>query len=50
MSICNHIHVLDSGELVDEGDPAHIKASEVVRHAYMGTQGEFGVDLEKAAL
>lgn len=50
LSICNHIHVLDSGELVDEGDPAHIRASEVVRHAYMGTQGEFGVDLEKAAL
>lgn len=50
LSICEHIHVLDSGELIDEGDPAHIRASEVVRHAYMGTQGDFGVDLAKAAL
>lgn len=50
LSLCEHIHVLDSGELIDGGDPAHIRSSEVVRHAYMGTQGEYGVDLEKAAL
>ncbi len=50
LSICDHIHVLDSGELIDEGDPAHIKASEIVRHAYMGTQGDLDISLETAAL
>ena len=40
LKICEHIHVLDSGELIDQGDPAHIKSSDKVLHAYMGTQAD----------
>jgi branched-chain amino acid transport system ATP-binding protein len=40
LNICDHIHVLDSGEIIDVGSPAAIKASEKVRHAYMGTQAD----------
>jgi branched-chain amino acid transport system ATP-binding protein len=40
LNICDHIHVLDSGETIEEGPPQAIKASEKVRHAYMGTQAE----------
>jgi branched-chain amino acid transport system ATP-binding protein len=40
LNICDHIHVLDSGEIIDVGSPASIKASEKVRHAYMGTQAD----------
>ena len=40
LNICDHIHVLDSGEIIEVGSPAQIKASEKVRHAYMGTQAE----------
>jgi branched-chain amino acid transport system ATP-binding protein len=39
LNICDHIHVLDSGEIIEAGAPFVIKASEKVRHAYMGTQG-----------
>lgn len=42
LNICDHIHVLDSGEIIEAGSPAAIKASEKVRHAYMGTQAEAG--------
>lgn len=42
LNICDHIHVLDSGEIIEEGPPAQIKSSEKVRHAYMGTQAEAG--------
>jgi branched-chain amino acid transport system ATP-binding protein len=42
LNICDHIHVLDSGEIIEEGAPAQIKTSEKVRHAYMGTQAEAG--------
>lgn len=42
LNICDHIHVLDSGEIIEDGAPAKIKASEKVRHAYMGTQAEAG--------
>ncbi len=38
LSICGHIHVLDSGELIESGTPKAISSSEKVRHAYMGTQ------------
>ena len=38
LNICDYIHVLDSGEVIEVGTPAVIKASEKVRHAYMGTQ------------
>jgi len=40
LSVCDHIHVLDSGEIIDSGSPDQIKASEKVRHAYMGTQAD----------
>ena len=40
LNICDHIHVLDSGEIIDVGSPAAIKSSEKVRHAYMGTQAD----------
>jgi branched-chain amino acid transport system ATP-binding protein len=40
LNICDHIHVLDSGEVIEVGPPAAIKASEKVRHAYMGTQAD----------
>ena len=40
LNICDHIHVLDSGEIIEVGPPSVIKASERVRHAYMGTQAE----------
>jgi branched-chain amino acid transport system ATP-binding protein len=42
LNICDHIHVLDSGEIIEDGAPAKIKASEKVRHAYMGTQADAG--------
>lgn len=40
LSVCSHIHVLDSGELIEAGPPKAISASEKVRHAYMGTQAD----------
>lgn len=40
LNICDFIHVLDSGEIIETGPPTAIKASEKVRHAYMGTQAE----------
>lgn len=40
LSICSHIHVLDSGEVIEAGSPSAIMASERVRHAYMGTQAD----------
>ena len=40
LTICDHIHVLDSGEVIEVGPPAAIKSSEKVRHAYMGTQAD----------
>jgi branched-chain amino acid transport system ATP-binding protein len=42
LNICDHIHVLDSGEIIEDGPPQQIKTSEKVRHAYMGTQAEAG--------
>jgi branched-chain amino acid transport system ATP-binding protein len=40
LTICDHIHVLDSGEVIEAGPPDAIRTSEKVRHAYMGTQAE----------
>lgn len=50
LEICDMIHVLDSGELIEAGDPAQIRASEKVRHAYMGTQGDVAQSVEEAIL
>ena len=40
LNVCDFINVLDSGEIIESGDPARIKKSEKVRHAYMGTQAD----------
>jgi len=40
LKTCNYIHVLDSGVIIEVGPPDVIKASEKVRHAYMGTEGQ----------
>ncbi len=40
LGLCDHIVVLDSGAVIETGPPAAIKASERVRHAYMGTAAE----------
>jgi branched-chain amino acid transport system ATP-binding protein len=42
LASCDPICVLDSGQVIEQGPPAAIKASEKVRHAYMGTQAEPG--------
>jgi len=36
MGICSYIYVLDFGQLVFEGTPAEVSASEEVRAAYLG--------------
>ena len=40
LGLCEHIVVLDSGAIIEEGDPAAIRGSEKVRHAYMGTAAD----------
>ena len=40
LDLCHHIVVLDSGAVIETGDPASIRASERVRHAYMGTAAD----------
>ena len=40
LGLCDHIVVLDSGAVIETGAPAAIRASEKVRHAYMGTAAE----------
>lgn len=40
LGLCDHIVVLDSGAVIEEGTPAEIRASEKVRHAYMGTAAQ----------
>ncbi|MFM2281763.1 MAG: hypothetical protein RLZZ444_3994, partial [Pseudomonadota bacterium] len=40
LSTCHEIYVLDSGAIIESGTPEAIKASEKVRHAYMGTQAD----------
>lgn len=40
LSLCDHIVVLDSGAVIEAGPPAQIRASEKVRHAYMGTAAD----------
>ncbi|GAA5108248.1 ABC transporter ATP-binding protein [Haloechinothrix salitolerans] len=38
MSICDYLYVLDFGEMIFEGTPAEVRASEVVRAAYLGSE------------
>ncbi len=40
LDLCHHIVVLDSGAVIETGTPAAIRASERVRHAYMGTAAD----------
>ena len=40
LGLCDHIVVLDSGVVIETGNPASIRNSEKVRHAYMGTAAE----------
>ncbi len=40
LDICGEIVVLDSGRVIEAGPPAAIRASEKVRHAYMGTAAD----------
>jgi branched-chain amino acid transport system ATP-binding protein len=40
LELCDHIVVLDSGAVIETGPPAEIRASDKVRHAYMGTAAE----------
>jgi ABC-type branched-subunit amino acid transport system ATPase component len=45
LDICEHIYVLDFGELVFEGGPAEVTASPIVKSAYLGdTEVEAVVD------
>jgi len=38
MSVCGYLSVLDFGELIFEGTPAEVRASDVVRAAYLGSE------------
>jgi ABC-type branched-subunit amino acid transport system ATPase component len=38
MRICSYLYVLDFGQLIFEGTPEQVRASEVVRSAYLGTE------------
>jgi branched-chain amino acid transport system ATP-binding protein len=40
--------VLDSGQVIESGDPRAIRRSERVRHAYMGTAAHVHAGLESA--
>ncbi len=40
LNLCDPIVVLDSGMIIETGDPAAIRRSEKVRHAYMGTAAD----------
>jgi ABC-type branched-subunit amino acid transport system ATPase component len=44
MDVCQHIYVLDVGQLIFQGTPAEVQASELVRAAYLGSSDvELGV-------
>jgi len=48
LELCERIYVLDSGEIIEVGSPAHIRNSDAVRHAYMGTQQDELLPVEEA--
>lgn len=48
LGLCDHIVVLDSGAVIEEGPPAAIRNSERVRHAYMGTAAETALPVPEA--
>ncbi|MDT4934524.1 MAG: branched-chain amino acid transport system ATP-binding protein [Pseudonocardiales bacterium] len=38
MKVCDHIYVLDFGQMLFEGDPDAVRRSDVVRAAYLGSE------------
>ena len=40
MSLCEHIYVLNFGQLLFSGSPAQVQASSIVQEAYLGTTDE----------
>jgi ABC-type branched-subunit amino acid transport system ATPase component len=38
MEVCQHIYVVDFGQLIFEGAPDEVRASETVQAAYLGTE------------
>lgn len=40
LQTCDHIVVLDSGAVIEDGPPEQIRASDTVRHAYMGSAAD----------
>lgn len=38
MSVCDYLYVLDFGQLIFQGTPDQVRASEVVRAAYLGSE------------
>ncbi|MBA4863792.1 ABC transporter ATP-binding protein [Streptomyces sp. PSKA54] len=38
MSVCDYLYVLDFGQMIFQGTPAEVRASEAVRAAYLGTE------------
>jgi ABC-type branched-subunit amino acid transport system ATPase component len=47
MRVCRNVFVLDFGQLVFSGSPNEVRASEVVRAAYLGD--DEGLDLDAAS-
>jgi branched-chain amino acid transport system ATP-binding protein len=50
LGLCDHIVVLDSGAVIEIGPPATIRASEKVRHAYMGTAADTNLPVLESGL
>jgi ABC-type uncharacterized transport system ATPase subunit len=48
--VCAHIYMLDFGRLVFEGSPDDMLASDVVRAAYLGSEGAAAVSAQEAAV
>ncbi len=38
MSVCDYLYVLDFGQMIFQGTPGEVRASEAVRAAYLGTE------------
>ncbi|RWX81065.1 ABC transporter ATP-binding protein [Neorhizobium lilium] len=50
LGLCDHIVVLDSGAVIEEGTPTEIRQSEKVRHAYMGTAADTALPVAEVLL